>query len=61
METPLVSISDDILSGNPVFYGTRVSVHNLIDYLSSGATIEAFLDDFPTVTREQVVAFLEEK
>jgi uncharacterized protein (DUF433 family) len=50
----------DILGGMPVFRGTRVPVKNLIDYLTTGETIDSFLDDFPTVTREQVVSFLEE-
>ena len=50
----------EILSGMPVFRGTRVPVRNLIDYLSTGETIDTFLDDFPTVTREQVIRFLEE-
>jgi uncharacterized protein (DUF433 family) len=59
METPLITRSNDILSGTPVFYGTRVPVQNLIDYLSTGETIDAFLDDFPTVSREQVIRFLE--
>jgi uncharacterized protein (DUF433 family) len=40
--------------------GTRVPVKNLIDYLSAGETIDAFLDDFPTVSRELVIRFLEE-
>ncbi|MBC6935260.1 MAG: DUF433 domain-containing protein [Chloroflexi bacterium] len=52
METPLITRSNDILSGTPVFYGTRVPVQNLIDYLSTGETIDAFLDDFPTVSQE---------
>jgi len=56
-----VTIKDaEILSGMPVFRGTRVPVKNLIDYLSTGETIDTFLDDFPTVTREQVIRFLEE-
>ena len=50
----------DILSGMPVFRGTRVPIKNLIDYLATGETIDAFLDDFPTVTREQVIRFLQE-
>ncbi len=58
MKPQLITISDEILSGIPVFYGTRVPIHNLVDYLAAGDTIEAFLDDFPSVTREQVVEFL---
>jgi len=59
METPLITKSDEILSGIPVFYGTRVLVQNLIDYLTTGETIDEFLDDFPTVSREQVIRFLD--
>lgn len=55
----IVSKSPDVLSGTLVFYGTRVPVQNLIDYLSTGETIDAFLDDFPSVSREQVIGFLE--
>lgn len=50
----------EILGGMPVFRGTRVPVKNLIDYLTTGETIDVFLDDFPTVTREQVIRFLQE-
>jgi uncharacterized protein (DUF433 family) len=49
----------DILGGIPVFRGTRVPVQNLIDYLATGETIDSFLDDFPTVQREQGLRFLE--
>ena len=58
MAEPVVSSSPDILSGAPVFAGTRVPVQALIDYLEGGATIDDFLAGFPTVKREQVVAFL---
>ncbi len=50
----------EILSGTPVFAGTRVPVKNLTDALEGGSTLDEFLDDFPSVKREQVVAFLEE-
>jgi uncharacterized protein (DUF433 family) len=50
----------EILSGTPVFAGTRVPVKNLTDALEGGSTIDEFLDDFPSVKREQVIAFLEE-
>ncbi len=59
MEESLITRSKEILSGRPVFSGTRVPVQNLIDYLSTGSTIDEFLDDFPTVSKEQVVSFLE--
>ncbi len=49
----------EIMSGTPVFVGTRVPVQNLIDYLAAGDNLGEFLDDFPTVEREQATAFLE--
>ena len=49
----------DILGGTPVFVGTRVPVRTLLDYLEAGDSLHEFLDDFPSVTREQVVAALE--
>lgn len=48
----------EILSGTPVFAGTRVPVHTLVDHLTSGVSLDEFLLDFPTVSREQAVAFL---
>lgn len=48
------------MGGTPVFAGTRVPIQTLIDYLEGGETIDNFLDGFPTVTREQVISFLEE-
>jgi uncharacterized protein (DUF433 family) len=60
MGKSFISCSPDILGGTPVFAGTRVPVQTLIDYLEGGESIDAFLDGFPTVTREQVIAFLEE-
>jgi len=60
MAEPIVTSSPDVLSGTPVFAGTRVPVQALIDYLEGGETIDDFLAGFPTVRREQVVAFLEE-
>jgi uncharacterized protein (DUF433 family) len=50
----------DILGGTPVFIGTRVPVHTLLDYLVAGDSLEEFLDHFPTVSREQAVAALEQ-
>ena len=60
MEKALITCSPDILGGTPVFAGTRVPVQTLIDYLEGGESIDAFLEGFPTVKREQVIAFLEE-
>lgn len=56
----IVHSDPEIVSGTPVFVGTRVPVQALLDYLEGGETIEEFLDDFPSVTREQAVAFLDE-
>jgi uncharacterized protein (DUF433 family) len=56
---PVIQRSPEILSGTPVFAGTRVPVKTLIDYLEAGDRLEDFLQDFPTVTREQAVAALE--
>ena len=56
-----VIISDaEILGGTPVFRGTRVPFQNLIDYLEGGDTLDEFLDDFPTVSRDAAIAALEE-
>jgi len=60
MAPPIVTSSPDILSGALVFAETRVPVQALVDYLEGGETIDDFLLGFPTVKREQVVAFLEE-
>ncbi len=49
----------EIMGGTPVFTGTRVPVQNLLDYLEGGETIDEFLAGFPTVKREQVIAFIE--
>ena len=59
MSTSPVSISPDVMGGTPVFPGTRVPVQTLLDYIEGGDTIDSFLDGFPTVSRKQVVAFLE--
>jgi uncharacterized protein (DUF433 family) len=56
----IISISPEIMGGTPVFAGTRVPVQTLLDYLKAGESINDFLDGFPTVTREQVIALLEE-
>jgi uncharacterized protein (DUF433 family) len=57
---PSIIHSDpEILGGTPVFVGTRVPLRNLIDYLEGGYSLDEFLDDFPTVSRNQVVAVLE--
>jgi uncharacterized protein (DUF433 family) len=60
MKKPIVSCSPDVMGGTAVFHGTRVPVQTLLDYLESGDSIDDFLEGFPSVTREQVIAFLEE-
>jgi uncharacterized protein (DUF433 family) len=55
----IITCDEEILSGTPVFAGTRVPVATLIDYLKAGDSLDRFLDGFPTVTREQAVAFLD--
>ena len=55
----VVHSDPDILSGTPVFVGTRVPFRNLIDYLERNHSLEEFLDSFPSVSREQAVASLE--
>ena len=56
----IVHSNPNILGGTPVFVGTRVPVQTLLVYLERGETLAEFLDNFPTVSREQAVAFLEE-
>jgi uncharacterized protein (DUF433 family) len=58
MRISVVSTSSDIMGGTPVFPGTRVPVQTLLDYINAGDSIDDFLLGFPTVKREQVVAFL---
>jgi uncharacterized protein (DUF433 family) len=56
----LVEIDPEKLGGTPVFHGTRVPIQNLFDCLEGGESLDEFLDQFPTVTREQALAVLEE-
>ena len=60
MKSSVVTISNEIMGGTPVFAGTRVPTQTLIDYLVAGDSIDDFLEGFPTVRREQVIEFLEE-
>jgi uncharacterized protein (DUF433 family) len=60
MNQPVISRDPDVMGGTPVFHGTRVPVQTLLDYLEAGETIDDFLEGFPSVTRDQVIAFLEE-
>ena len=59
-DKPVVHTDPDILSGTPVFVGTRVPFQTLIQYLEAGEPLSEFLEDFPTVSREQAVAALEQ-
>jgi uncharacterized protein (DUF433 family) len=52
--------NDNILGGEPVFRNTRVPFQALLDYLEHGKTLDAFLDDFPTVSKSEAIAALEE-
>jgi uncharacterized protein (DUF433 family) len=60
MDTSLVSCNPEVMGGAPCFSGTRVPVKNLFDYLEGASTLEAFLEDFPSVPRAKAVAVLEE-
>jgi uncharacterized protein (DUF433 family) len=60
MKGSVISRDPDVMSGAPVFTGTRVPVQTLLDYLEAGDSIDEFLKGFPSVTRQQVIAFLEE-
>jgi uncharacterized protein (DUF433 family) len=60
MGNPVVCRDPEVMSGTPVFCGTRVPVQTLLDYLEAGDSIDEFLEGFPSVSREQVIAFLEQ-
>jgi uncharacterized protein (DUF433 family) len=60
MNDPIVSRDPEVMGGAAVFHGTRVPLQTLLDYLEAGESIDDFLEGFPSVTREQVIAFLEE-
>ena len=55
----LVEVDPEKMSGTPVFAGTRVPIKNLFDYLEGGDSLEVFLDDFPTVSKEQALGVIE--
>src|SRR5439155_24073297 len=59
IDSELINRDPEIMSGTPVFMGTRVPVQNLFDYLEEGHPLEDFLDDFPSVTHEQAIRVLE--
>jgi uncharacterized protein (DUF433 family) len=60
MAQSVICRDPEVMGGTPVFPGTRVPIQTLMDYLEAGESIDQFLDGFPSVTREQVIAFLEE-
>lgn len=59
MENRIININPEILGSTPVFYGTRVPIKNLFDYLETGESIDDFLSDFEGVNKEQVIKVLE--
>ena len=59
MDTPYISRDPEIMSGAQCFKGTRVLVQNLFDYLEGSSSLEDFLEDFPSVSREAAIAVLE--
>jgi uncharacterized protein (DUF433 family) len=59
VKRPIISSDPDVMGGTPVFAGTRVPVQTLLDYLEGGESIDEFLAGFPSVTRDQIVEFLE--
>lgn len=56
----IISVSSEIMSGTPVFAGTRVPIQTLLDYLKAGESIDDFLEGFPSVDKQQVLTLLEE-
>ena len=60
MDKPVIIIDPEIQSGMPVFAGTRVPVQNLFDYLEEGDSLDVFLDQFPSVSKEMALAVLEQ-
>ncbi len=59
MQRKVINIDPEILGGTPVFFGTRVLIKNLFDYLETGDSIETFLADFDSVRKDQVIKVLE--
>ena len=60
MKQAIINRDIEIMGGTPVFSGTRVPVQTLLDYLEAGESIDEFIEGFPSVTRKQVIAFLEQ-
>jgi uncharacterized protein (DUF433 family) len=61
MDTPYIIRDPEIMSGAPCFKGTRVLVQNLFDYLEGSSSLEDFLEDFPSVSRQVAIAVIAEK
>jgi uncharacterized protein (DUF433 family) len=59
MNYNLITVDQEIMGGTPVFGGTRVPVQTFLDYIEGGESLDEFLDDFPTVSRQVAIAFLE--
>ena len=59
MTSKVINIDPEILGGTPVFVGTRVPIESLFDHLEDGVSLDEFLDDFPTVKRDQAIEVLE--
>ncbi len=55
----IISRDPEVLGGTPVFAGTRVPIESMFDHLEAGVSLDTFLEDFPTVSREQAVSLLE--
>lgn len=60
MDKQIITVSPEILGGTPVFAGTRVPVQTFMEYIKAGESIDSFLEGFPSVKREQLIALLEE-
>lgn len=60
MDKQIITVSPDIMGGTPVFAGTRVPIQTFFEYINAGETIDSFLEGFPSVKREQVLALLDE-
>ena len=59
MANKIISVSPEVMGGTPVFVGTRVPIQTFLEYIKAGESIDSFLEGFPTVKREQLIALLE--
>jgi len=59
MNKQIITVSPEIMGGTPVFAGTRVPVQTFIEYIKAGQSLDSFLEGFPSVKREQLLAFLD--